>query len=544
MKIVRKNTRRRFRLSLFWLLIATSALVIGVWLGNAGAVQDLQESRENLERRLTLLAPASNLPLLTVDIDFEDYNQLLRERENALMQGIILPDDSTFVAAEFQEANGPVPIWIRLLPGIAKHLGTNDKWNFEVMSRGEEMLGGVSHANLIDPADNNWLYEWAFLKSLRREGLHVGNYRFVRLIINGDNKGIYALQENPQPVFTSGGDAIRKVVISYDVEPLLESVSYFGSERSAAADPVSNLASNDPRFWRITNINDPLITEDEFLSSQAKRATTLLRGLQSGDLPASDVFDAQQYGRFLAMVDLWGAGGALSPLNLSYAYNSETDRLEPIASNGNPLKDTYRIPAAALYQDPAIQAAYASAVKAFSDPLYLNNLREALETNYSELDSALDTEGNYSTIWEELSEQQEQLRLSLHPSQPVVAQLGSPSLAQEAIIRVHVANALNLPVEILGFDIDSATFMEINPEWIVDGKSYYELVGDRIILEPVKSIKTGLQFVTFDLPVAEIINQDKELDFLTEIEIQVATSVLGIEYSQLTPANPGLSTSQ
>ncbi|MFN2170376.1 MAG: hypothetical protein ACK2U0_07030 [Candidatus Promineifilaceae bacterium] len=540
MKIVNKNTGHRSLLSLFWLLLIISALVIGILLGNAGAIPVFQESWEGLERRLTLLSPASNLPLLTADIDFEDYSQLLEEREDARRQGILFPDDSTYVPADFQEVNGPIPFWIRLLPGSAEHLGINDKWNFEIMSRGEAALAGLTHANLIDPADNNWLYEWAFLESLRQEGLLAGDYQFVRLILNGDDRGIYALQEDLRPVVTSEDDVTGKVVISYDVDPLLEAVSYFGNEGLAAADPVSNIASNDPRFLQISEIDDPLITDDEFLSSQAERATALLRGLQNGNLTASDVFDAQQYGRFLALVDLWGAGDALSPLNLRYAYNSETDRLEPIPSNGNPLEDTYRVPVAAMYQDPQIQAAYAAAIKEFSNPEYLSVLREAIEPNYTELENALAAEVKLPPIWDMLEGRQEQLQLSLHPAQPVIAQLGSPNLAQEAIIRVQIANTLNLPLEILGFDIDGATFLESDPEWIVDGEPYYKLVDDRIILEPVSSEKTGLRFITFDLPVTEILKQDKELDFLNEIKIQVATSVLGIDDRQLTPTSPGL----
>jgi hypothetical protein len=89
-------------------------------------------------------------------------------------------------------------------------------------------------------------------------------------------------------------------------------------------------------------------------------------------------------------------------------------------------------------------------------------------------------------------------------------------------------------------DFDGATFLESDPEWIVDGEPYYKLVDDRIILEPVSSEKTGLRFITFDLPVTEILKQDKELDFLNEIKIQVATSVLGIDDRQLTPTSPGL----
>lgn len=540
MKIVNKKSDGRTQSNLFWLLLATGVLVVGILVGNAGAVPALQKAWQNLERRLAVMAPSTELPTLTANIDFEAYNQILGERDNAMRQGILFPQDSTYVSAEIQQANDLVPVWMRLLPGSAQHLGTDEKWNFELLTRDETVLSGMSHANLIDPADNNWLNEWAFLESLRSDGLLTGDYQFVRLVLNGDDRGIYALQEDLRPVVLSDGTETDSVVVSYDVEPLLEAVSYFGDVGSAVADPISNLAGSDPRFLQVADIDDPLVTEDELLSQQAERATALLRGLQSGELAASDVFDAQQYGRFLALVDLWGAADALSPFNLHYIYNSETDRLEPLATNTNPLNNSFRLPAQAMYQDPLIQAAYAAAAAEYSDPTYLSDLRDAIETDRSSLESALAAEVNSTPLWDELAQRQKQLRLSLQPAQPVIAQLGSPELAQDAIIRVHVANALNLPLEILGFDIDGATFLESNPDWIINGESHYELVDDRIILKPVAGEAAALRFVTFDLPVTQIIQQDKELDFLNEIEIQVATSVLGIPDTQLTPASPGL----
>jgi hypothetical protein len=105
---------------------------------------------------------------------------------------------------------------------------------------------------------------------------------------------------------------------------------------------------------------------------------------------------------------------------------------------------------------------------------------------------------------------------------------------------VFKSHALNLPVEVLGFDIDGATFLESNEAWIVDGESFYEIVDDQIVLGPVDGETAGLRFVTFDLPLTEIIKQDKELDFLNDIEIHVATRILGLDDTQLTTASPGL----
>lgn len=539
MKIVDKKKHGQALTRSFWLLAFAGVLVAGILLGSRGVVNDVHESWVNLQRRLTGWTPSQELPVMSIDIGFDNYSQLLQQRELGIRQGVLFPEDTPLVAADLQLLGEQTPIWIRLLPGPAQHLGTDEKWNFELQSRDTNLPGGITRTNLIDPADNGWLNEWAFIESLRREGILSGAYRFVRLVMNGDDKGIYALQETLSPLVYAENPARGQAVVSYDPAPLLNAIARYGDLQSAVADPLSNIAPSDPRFLEVREIGDPLIQDDIELSNQAERATTLLRALQSGMIQASDVFDAEQYGRFLALLDLWGATNALSPFNISYAYDPESDRLRPIALNGEPLQRDTRVPLDAMYDDPRIQAAYAASVAEISKDTYLSELRAAIEPELETLARGLNVEQETGAIWDELTERQRLLGLSLEPIKPVIAQLGSPELAQDAIIRVNVANALNVPVEILGFDIDAATFLEVDRDWIVEGQPFLQPDEGSVILKPAENAG-GLGFVTFDLPVTEIIRQDQELDFLNEIQVQVATRVLGVDRTQLTPASPGV----
>ena len=538
MKIVDKNSTGILTRQALWPLLVATALLSGIILGNAGAVNTLRETVQRLRGEAVALT-SSSLPVLNADIDFEDYNELLGQREEALQQGVVFPDPGAFVNADLRLGETQVPVRIRLLPGAAAHLAVSDKWNYEIVARDNAQIAGYTRANLIDPADNGWLNEWAFSQALRFEGLSAADYQFVRLLLNGDDKGVYALQEGIGPVTYDDVGQSEGIVVSYDIEPLLEAIASFGDLETAAADPLSNIAGLDPRFLQVAEFEDPLIREDPALQQQAERATALLRGLQSGELAASDVFDAEQYGHFLAMVDLWGADQALSPINLRYRYNAVADRLEPIAMNGNPFSGDTRLPLAAMYNDPEVQAAYTAAADRLSVPGYRESLRMAMEEEYSDNTRSMPASEQTTDLWSMLAHRQEQLRLSLHPLQPVIAQLGSPTLAQDAVIRVNVANALNVPLEILGFDIDGATFLDANPDWIVAGHTYLQPGTDRLLLRPVDD-NGGLGFVTFDLPLAEIIGRDKELTFLNEVEIRVATRVLGLEDTQLTLAGSGL----
>ena len=499
---------------------------------------------------LRLNGASSELPALTIDMAFAEYERILSQREEALASGVVLSGDADFVTAEIRYEDQVVPVLMRLQQGPADHLGEDEKWNFDVRSDAGQLLAGRQRFYLIDPADNNWLNEWAFAEALRREGVMSGRYQFVRLFLNGEDWGIYALQEGFDPQLLAFNNQPQGVIVEFDATPFWQSIAYYGGDRQAAtADPVANLTANDFQFFEVDTFRDAAIAADPELTAQKNQAVGLLRGLQSGDLAASEVFDVEKYGRFLALADLWGATEGTSPLNLRYYFNPASGRLEPIGFNANPLSSPQRLSLSASYFDPAIQVAYAQAAARMSRPEYLADFREMLqpqmEKRQQELPSAADT----SSPWAMLAERQDQMRRSLNPLQPVFAYLGPPTLAQEGIIRVDVANVLNLPLEILGFDIDGTTFLEVDPAWIQDNQD--ELIakrspsdsgsvnGEVILRAAANDQSPTVGYVRFHIPLAEIIAQDDELDFLQDLDIQVATRILGLDDVQLTSARPG-----
>src|SRR5690606_3187600 len=140
--------------------------------------------------------------------------------------------------------------------------------------------------------------------------------------------------------------------------------------------------------------------------------------------------------------------------------NPTTRRFVPLTANGNPLTAESRIAAAFLYDDLAMQQAYLAAVQRITQPDYLAALQAELESEMARLQRALRAEVTVELPWTTLAERQQLLQSSLNPVYPVVAYLGP---ATPDYITVYVASAYNLPLELVGFDIGGATFLEANP---------------------------------------------------------------------------------
>jgi hypothetical protein len=517
-------------------------LILGLAISSQewdGVLDDLQALWIRLSR-----PAAGDLPALIVDMNFGSYNGVLDQREQALRDGVYIPSSQDFVTATIRVDDVVVPVRMRLLEGPADHLGEGEKWGFEVRTRQNQHLLGMQRFYLQDPADNNWLGQWTFARALEREGILTTRYRFVHLIFNGNDWGIYALQEGFGGELLAAQGRSEGVIVRFDADLLWRSIAHFdGDARAAYADPVANLTAADFQYFEVDTFRDADIARDPTLSAQRERALGMLRVLQAGEVAASEVFDVEQYGRFLALVDLWGATGGASLVNLRYYYNAEIDRLEPIGFDADALGSEARLSLATTYGDPTLQAAYVQEALRVSQPEYLEQLRAEMEADLLQARQAVSAERQDAALpWTALQERQEQIRRSLNPVQPVFAYLGSSELSSEGIVRVYVGNVLNLPVEIVGFDIHGATVLLLDRGWLQD-ESAELLVGydGKTVLRAFDPAQVPvIRYAIFDLSLAEIHQLDSELDFMQPVDVQVVTRVLGLSTTQMTLAQEGV----
>ena len=486
--------------------------------------------------------PAPELPTLTINIAFTEYENLLAQRATALSEGVFLANENDFQQATIELRDGEgqlqeIPVRLRLRQGPASNLGDGDKWPFDLRTRGGELLFGMRRFTLQDPAENNWLNQWAFSRALEEAGLLTASTHFANLVVNGEPQGIYAVQEGFGEELLISQGREPGVIVEFDADRLWESIQHYDGDSAAAfTDPFLNLTIADYRSFEVDAFRDTSLLRDPELAAQRSQAIGLLRSLQEGKVEASDVFDVEKYGAFLALVDLWAATDALSLVNLRFYFNPDSGRLEPIAFNGNPLHDNGRISASSLFDSMEIQRSYLEAAQRVVRPEFLDQLQAEIDPELRDLQRAIRVEQNIEFPWETLRERQRQMERSLNPIQPVFAYLGPPSTDT---IQVDVANVFGLPIEVTGFDIGGAAFLEANPKWI-QGTDPDLFMGDdanRIILNPQNS--SAMRYVRFHIPLVEIERHGSELDGLSEIEVNVATRLVGLEDIQLTRAQSG-----
>jgi len=538
MKIGQESSSPRPRAR--WFAALALVFALGLFLGGRDAQSQVQDSLSDLLRRVRHPSAAEPLPTLTVDMAFDNYDRLLQERDEALQAGVYLSTQDDFVTATLRMNASVVPVTMRFCDGPAWHLEKPDGWHFDVRTRRDQRLEGMERFYLLDPADNNWFNQYAFARSLEREGILTTHSAFVNLVFNGDSWGTYALQEGFGDALMARNGRTPGILLAFDTDLLWRSIAHFEDAERAFADPVGKLVTTAFPFLEIDAFRDAAITRDAARSAQREAAVSLMRALQAGQVPASDIFDVEKYARFLSLVDLWGANEAVSVPNLRYYYNPETGRVEPVGFLGNPLSGEERLPLTTTYGDTNLQSAYARQAKRVSSPAYLADLRAGLEEEVLRLRRALGPDvGEMELPWDALERRQSSMRQSLNPVQPVFAYLGDATKSISGTIHLEVANVVNLPVEVVGFDINGTTFLEADPGWLRTdpGSDVLTVNGDQIVLRATAS--PIIQYVRFRLPTTEIARLDAESRFMQPTEIAVATRILGLDRHQLTPAGEG-----
>ncbi len=463
---------------------------------------------------------------LQVDMQFAQYNQMLEQREQALLEGVVLSRNADFLPATMREDGEAVSVDLRLMTGPAIGLGPDDTWPFEVRVDDDETFLGLRHFYLQDPDRVGGERYTALTQVFQVEGVLAARARLVRLIFNGDDRGLYVLQESFTQQLLAEQGYPRSAMVGFDDDLFWRQIAHFdGDIEAALADPVLDLKSL--HYLEVEVFDEADGDDDPRLDAQRSEALSRLYALQAKARPAGEVFDVDQYARLLALSDLWGFSALASPRNLGFYYVPETGRLEPVAFADN-LSGDARLSLAETYGDPRVQIAYVREAARVSEPAYLEDLQTVVGDD-------VDAE-----LWSWLAGRQQLIQRSLDPVQPVFAYLADATPERHGQLHIGVANVTQLPVELLGFDIGALTFVEIDPAWQQDGLEERVEGTEGVVLRALDA-GVGVRYVHFNVPLSLVTAQDAELDPHGQFELAVATRIAGVDQGyRLTPAQQGV----
>lgn len=259
----------------------------------------------------------TDLPLIKVDIKYQDWLQLEEDRRSAFERGII-PENRSQVSGSVYFGKEKYAAKVRLQGDMLDHVNKADRWSLKVELKKKQAMFGSRKFALVAPSVRVNQGPNLFAKSLAVSGFDIISPKNipVKLVVNGADWGVMLFEQ----AFSQD-----LLAVNNRTEGLITRLDLLAESTNSKGEVTRTLK---PRV-----LQQKTILANQALANQRQIALALLDDFLTGKRPASDVFDAARLGQYLAMVDLWGAWHALTWNNWRWYYNPHIAKLEPIQSD-------------------------------------------------------------------------------------------------------------------------------------------------------------------------------------------------------------------
>jgi hypothetical protein len=319
----------------------------------------------------------TSLPTIYFDIKQKHWLKLL----DARAQGKTIRDAVT-IPAHIRHGDKKIKVKIRN-KGLRGDHRNSDKLSLRIAVKKGESLFGIREFAIQHPKIRDYLYEWAYHKNLRTEGVLAIRYDFINVVINGSPQGIYALEEHFSKELLESQNRRDGVIVrmSLDQHPYHLSTKKFFNFYAH----YTNSQITAHKYKRII--------KQKNLRNQYQIGRQMLEDFQMNKKAISKLFDIPITARYLAITELWNACHAQAFGNIRFYYNPVSGLLEPIGFDAGISPTTLWEPPLCTFNnwevslqfmtDPKMVTAFEEELYRVTSPEYIHKLRENFVPEYN-----------------------------------------------------------------------------------------------------------------------------------------------------------------
>lgn len=457
--IKKKKKKKRRRIILLVLLV----LLAGGWFfGDRFAKQKGYPGLWSLITTSTSNYSESINPdiVIAINIKDDDFAKLEKVREDALARGVIIQPEDPYVPCKVLYEDQEIKAQIRLKGKMTDHV-EGEKWSFRVKTKKGDALMGMKRFTLQHPGTRSYLHEWIYHEMMAREDIIRLRYKFIQVILNGNDLGVYALEEhfgqellgnngrNKGPIFRFN----PSLYWYYRLNELnkIEIVEEYTRFQNAQIEPFT---TGD-------------VMKDSVLRENFRNGMLAMEAFRRGEVPAKDVLDVEKFARRHAILDLIGGYHSVDWSDVKFYFNPETMLIEPVAYESFSAREVKELIGhfrytghegysddfhEVLFNDPDFFRAYMQNLDRMSKQEYLDNF-------FAETDSALNH--NLAILYSEFPFKdftkevyfynQDIIRRSLDSPQAFHAHLDGIS---DSTMTLQVGSIESLPAEIKAISVN------------------------------------------------------------------------------------------
>jgi len=431
--------------------------------------------------------------ILRLDLKYKDYMKLMHTLEKVRESKTSYGVDNEWVNADLQNKNISYRAKIRLKGATAdEHAG--DKWSFKIKLKDQKTIHGMREFAVMSPVRRNYLGMWFIRKVYEKEGIISRKYDFINLIINGEDKGIYVMDERYDKIMLERNHRKEGPVIKIDQTPLF-------------VDKVEQNIDRDNYYFSmdLTAFDVDSFLEDEVSRAQFMTAKNLMDGFRFGKIKTSEVFDIKLLAKWTAITDVMGAWHGFTFPNMRFYFNPVISKFEPIPDDDFNersfnysaehrkfrLTDQYNNSSflRQLFSDQDFVEEYMKQLLRISDNNYLDSLFVEFNDEINELSKILAIDYPlYSILLDSkinIYDNAKKLRDNLFFHKGIQAHL--KAINDNENVEIIIANNHTIPMEVLYIsDTDSRPYMPVNKEkLVIDGRKFMSpVIHNTYLFEP------------------------------------------------------------
>ena len=422
---------------------------------------------------------------LKIDIPFKDKKKLEEERNNALITNYT--QSFSYVSCELIEDGKKIPSKIRLKGDGIEHL-KGDKPSYRIKCKGENTIWGLKKFSIHHPARRNFINEWLFHKALKKEDFIGLRYFFAKIIINGEDLGIYAIEEHFDTQLLENNKRRDGLIIRFDEKWIWESNNDF---LTFPVDKEYRSGYGDSNALQVTSFNMAKLSKDSIKIQYLIDAKNLIEKLRNEEIAISEAFDKFKLAKYFALVDLFGAFHTTLINNIRFYYNPLTMKLEPIGFDAN-IEDfdsyflTFMFQSEKrhfdylnFFKDKSFYKAYLMELNDYANSNFIENLLESFNNQIIETEKII----NYEWPLKKFNSQsfynrREYIKTILNPSRILESNLFK--IEKDKII-VEINNFQKLPIT--NFKLIVNNSINVNPieNTIINGRLKNELINQKLL---------------------------------------------------------------
>ena len=271
--------------------------------------------------QITFKAIKSNfykLEKLDLEIPFEKTIIIENLRKEAISNGKLpaaskMPKIKTRIIHKEKKFDAD----IRLKGDRQAHFVDKEKSSYKLELDRDQYIFGIKKFSIQKPRVRNYVHEWIFHELSKEQGIIKIKYDFINLSINGDNKGLYVIEEGFGKELIERNKRRNGPIfgLDEDIHELYDN-------------PIFEIYNK--KFWQKPENN--LI---------ANTASQKLHDFFDKKSNIDEVFDVEKWAAYFAVVDLTANYHGALLKSVKLYYNPLNGLFEPIPFDGHRLKPNY-----------------------------------------------------------------------------------------------------------------------------------------------------------------------------------------------------------